>query len=113
MILLIGSLELIWSAHESAVWSDDGGGPVARRTRRAALRDHQRLLDAIIDGDAPRAVHVAADHLGAARRNTLAYGRDKTIEAKLISHADQHFGAVTGGTGHHRTPTAQREESDR
>jgi hypothetical protein len=24
MILLIGSLELIWSAHESSVWSDDG-----------------------------------------------------------------------------------------
>ena len=49
MILLIGSLELIWSAHESSVWSDDD---VNHKTMRAALRDHQRLLDAIRDGNA-------------------------------------------------------------
>jgi len=84
MILLIGSLELIWSAHESSVWGDDGG-PMQHKTMRAALRDHQRLLDAIRDGNADRAVRLAQDHLAAARRNTLAFGRDKTIEAKLIS----------------------------
>ena len=38
MILLIGSLELIWSAHESSVWSDEGD-PMSRKTMRAALRD--------------------------------------------------------------------------
>ena len=84
MILLIGSLELIWSAHESSVWGDDGG-PMQHKTMRAALHDHQRLLDAIRDGNADRAVRLAQDHLDAARRNTLAFGRDKTIEAKLIS----------------------------
>ena len=84
MILLIGSLELIWSAHESSVWSDDD---VNHKTMRAALRDHQRLLDAIRDGNAPRAVRLAQDHLTAARRNTLAVGADKTIEAKLISRS--------------------------
>jgi GntR family transcriptional regulator, transcriptional repressor for pyruvate dehydrogenase complex len=82
MILLIGSLELIWSAHESSVWSDDD---VNHKTMRAALRDHQRLLDAIADGNAARAVRLAQDHLAAARSNTLAVGGDKTIEAKLIS----------------------------
>ena len=94
MILLIGSLELIWSAHESAVWSDDNvvSPSSGEQTRRAALRDHQRLLAAIRDGDAPRAVRIAQDHLAAARSNTLANGADKTIEAKLISHADQVFG---------------------
>jgi GntR family transcriptional regulator, transcriptional repressor for pyruvate dehydrogenase complex len=84
MILLIGSLELIWSAHESSVWSDDD---VNRKTMRAALRDHQRLLDAIRDGNAARAARLAQDHLAAARRNTLAVGADKTIEAKLISRS--------------------------
>jgi GntR family transcriptional repressor for pyruvate dehydrogenase complex len=84
MILLIGSLELIWSAHESSVWGDEGG-PMQHKTMRAALRDHQRLLAAIRDGSADRAVRLAQDHLAAARRNTLAFGRDKTIEAKLIS----------------------------
>ncbi len=84
MILLIGSLEFIWSAHESSVWSDDD---VNHTTMRAALRDHQRLLDAIRDGNASRAVRLAQEHLAAARRNTLAAGADKTIEAKLISRS--------------------------
>jgi len=92
MILLIGSLELIWSAHESSVWSDDGQGIVNRKTMRAALRDHQRLLDAIRDGDSGRAARLAQHHLTAARRNTLAVGTDKTIEAKLISNTGYNDG---------------------
>jgi GntR family transcriptional repressor for pyruvate dehydrogenase complex len=91
MILLIGSLELIWSAHESSVWCDDSNpaDPMSRKTMRAALRDHQRLLAAIRDGDSARAVRLAADHLAVARRNTLAVGNDKTIEAKLISSTNE------------------------
>jgi len=89
MILLIGSLELIWSAHESSVWSDSSDpaepAPMVDRTRRAALRDHQRLLDAIREGNATKAVRLAQDHLAAARRNTLAFATEKTIEAKLMS----------------------------
>ena len=96
MILLIGSLELIWSAHESSVWDDDGEpAPMVDKTMRAALRDHQRLLDAIADGNPSRAVRLAQDHLAVARRNTLAFGTDKTIEAKLMSdiglRLDAHF----------------------
>jgi GntR family transcriptional regulator, transcriptional repressor for pyruvate dehydrogenase complex len=89
MILLIGSLELIWSAHESSVWADSSDpaepAPMVDKTRRAALRDHQRLLDAISDGNPARAARLAQDHLAAARRNTLAFGTGKTIEAKLMS----------------------------
>ena len=44
------------------------------KTMRAALRDHQRLLDAIRDGNQDRAVRLAQDHLSAARSNTLAFG---------------------------------------
>jgi GntR family transcriptional regulator, transcriptional repressor for pyruvate dehydrogenase complex len=58
---------------------------MSRKTMRAALRDHQRLLDAIRDGDSTRSVRLAQAHLAVARRNTLAVGNDKTIEAKLIS----------------------------
>jgi DNA-binding FadR family transcriptional regulator len=89
MILLIGSLELIWSAHESEVWSGESGdapdASMRQGTMRAALRDHRRIVEAIRDGDRARAVRLAHDHLGAARRNTLAAGVDKVIEAKLIS----------------------------
>jgi DNA-binding FadR family transcriptional regulator len=87
MILLIGSLELIWSAHESSVWSDETD-PLNRKTMRAAQRDHQRLFDAITDGDSARAVRLAQGHLAAARRNTLAVGNDRTIEARLISNGN-------------------------
>lgn len=87
MILLIGSLELIWWAHESSVWSDEGD-PMQHKTMRAALRDHQRLVDAIRDGNVARAVRLAHDHLSAARRNTLVVGADRTIEAKLISNVE-------------------------
>lgn len=81
LILLIGSLEVIWSAHESAVWRTEDDAELVT-TRRAALRDHERLVDAIRAGDQARAVKVATDHLAAARRNTLGLGR--TIEARLI-----------------------------
>jgi DNA-binding FadR family transcriptional regulator len=93
MILVIGSLELIWSSHESLVWSDDAGldSPAAQKTQRAALRDHQRLLEAIRDGNGLRATRLAQDHLAVARRNTLAYGKDTTIQAKLITNPDQPF----------------------
>jgi DNA-binding FadR family transcriptional regulator len=87
MILLIGALEVIWSAHESSVWSDEYHpvDPMKPKTMRAALRDHHRLLDAIADGNSAKAVRLAQDHLAAARRNTLAAGSHKTIDAKLIS----------------------------
>ncbi len=98
MILLIGSLELIWSAHESAVWNGEGDpAPMGRKTRRAALRDHQRLLDAICDGNAARAMRVAQNHLAAARHNTLVFGTDKTIEAKLIGNTGLDFGPQYNG----------------
>jgi GntR family transcriptional regulator, transcriptional repressor for pyruvate dehydrogenase complex len=70
------------------VWSDEGD-PMEYKTMRAALRDHQRLVDAIRDGNTARAVKLAQDHLAVARRNTLAVGVDKTIEAKLISNAER------------------------
>ncbi len=50
-----------------------------RKTMQAALRDHQRLVDAIRDGNSSRAMRLAQDHLAAARRNTLAVGTDKTV----------------------------------
>lgn len=88
MILVIGALEVIWSTHESSVWSDEctPADPMKPPTMRAALRDHNRLLEAIVEGDPTRAVRLAQNHLAAARRNTLAAASSRTIEAKLISN---------------------------
>jgi GntR family transcriptional regulator, transcriptional repressor for pyruvate dehydrogenase complex len=107
MILLIGSLELIWSAHESSVWTDDGeSAPMVDKTRRAALRDHQRLLDAIREGNATKAVRLAQDHLTVARRKTLAFGTDKTIEAKRMSDLGLRLDV---GSAHNGRPRSGKE----
>ncbi len=103
MILVIGSLELIWSAHESSVWSDDGEPtPMVGKTKRAALRDHQRLLDAISDGNSARAIRLAQEHLAVARHKTLAFGSDKTIEAKRMSDIGPRLDVASGFNGQPR-----------
>jgi len=63
MIVIIGSLETIWTAHESTVWSeatlkenDEPSSPTARKSLHAAVRDHEKLVDAIEAGDEARAV---------------------------------------------------------
>jgi DNA-binding FadR family transcriptional regulator len=99
MILVIGALETIWSAHERPVRdeastrSSDGspdedgagnsgeprpGSPLARRTRRAALRDHEKLLTAIETGNADRAFSLASAHPTPTRHS---HG---TINASLV-----------------------------
>jgi GntR family transcriptional repressor for pyruvate dehydrogenase complex len=116
MILLIGSLELIWSSHESSVWRDEAGAaspldsPAAQKTQRAALRDHRRLLDAIRDGNSSRATRLAEDHLAAARHNTLAYGKDTTIQAKLIANPDRPLRTIRTSTGNGENPRSARND---
>jgi GntR family transcriptional regulator, transcriptional repressor for pyruvate dehydrogenase complex len=96
MIVLVGSLEAIWSAHETSVWDDARQGaeevppnsPMAKKTRRAALRDHEKLLAAIEAGNQDRAVTLAAAHLTATRRSTLATSKHATIQANLVGGID-------------------------
>ncbi len=93
MTLVIGALETIWSAHQASVWDgasadtpagEDPDSPLASRTRRAALRDHERLLAAIEAGNKDRAVSIASAHLAATRTSTLTSGRHQTIDANLV-----------------------------
>jgi GntR family transcriptional regulator, transcriptional repressor for pyruvate dehydrogenase complex len=93
MTLVIGALETIWSAHEASVWDEasadaaageDPDSLLARRARRAALRDHEKLLGAIEAGNKDRAVSIASAHLAATRRSTLTSGSHETINANLV-----------------------------
>lgn len=96
MIVVIGSLEAIWSAHESSVWDEaqQGGeevppdSPMADKTRRAALRDHEKLVAAIESGHEDRAAALSASHLTATRRSTLASSHHATIKANLVGGID-------------------------
>ena len=93
MILLIGSLELIWSAHESSVWSDDDDDGTRPCEPRCVTT--RRLLDAIRDGTATERCgwrRTTSPRRGATRS---PLGADKTIEAKLISRSS---GTMTAST---------------
>ena len=93
MKVVVGSLETIWSAHESTVWADatqisrqerDPNSPNARKSRRAALRDHERLLAAIEAGDETKAIQLASAHLAATRSTTLASAASDAVSANLL-----------------------------
>jgi DNA-binding FadR family transcriptional regulator len=94
MIVVIGALEAIWSAHESLVWqrSADGidveGGTAAPRakTRRAALREHEKLVEEIERGNSGRAAALASSHLRLAHTSTLDSGGHRTVVASLVSN---------------------------
>jgi DNA-binding FadR family transcriptional regulator len=97
MIVVIGSLEAIWSAHESLVWGearpDEGHVPaetsaMSSKTRRASLRDHEKILAAIEQGNEERAVMLSARHLAATRESTLASSNQATVMANLLSEID-------------------------
>ena len=93
MKVVVGSLETIWSAHESTVWADatqisrnegEPNSPTAKKSRRAALRDHERLLAAIEAGDEPKAIQLASAHLAATRSTTLASASSDKVNANLL-----------------------------
>ena len=97
MIVVIGALETIWSAHESSVWDEAAAGsakddrpdsPLAKRSRRAALRDHEKILAAIAAGNEDRAASLAATHLGLTRNSTLASSNYSTVQASLVGGID-------------------------
>jgi GntR family transcriptional regulator, transcriptional repressor for pyruvate dehydrogenase complex len=81
MALVVGALETLWSDHESN-WAEaasaHGDYPV-RAARDAVLRIHVKITQAIEDGDAARAKHLAARHLHESQRYVLAEGRQQLV----------------------------------
>ena len=68
LIVIAGSLEAIWSAHETSWSRSSTTDEVRLDERRGALKSHQELIDAISDGDASKAREIAAAHLQAVQR---------------------------------------------
>jgi hypothetical protein len=78
----------------------DPAAALAEQVRRAALRDHEKLLAAISAGDEDRAASIAGAHLAATRRSTLESSelitsgvpgpddRPATINANLVGGID-------------------------
>lgn len=101
LILLIGTLESIWYAHEQEWASKAGSGEIpADEVRRRSLDEHDELIEAIADGDAQRASDLARSHqehaqpyatLGAAQSASIS------VDAQLV-RAPRH-GLADDGRG--------------
>jgi hypothetical protein len=73
-----------------------------RAVRRAALRAHERLLDAIEVGNQDRASRAATAHLGLSHSRTLSSGDSQSILVNLVSDMAGAAPAPAGaeGNGH-------------
>jgi DNA-binding FadR family transcriptional regulator len=83
---VVGSLERIWATHVSAVYESRDAEPPLK-VWKAAVRDHQRIVDAIERGD-PKVQAMAAEHLEA----TQAFVSDVDDAKKVTA-------SIVGGTG--------------
>jgi GntR family transcriptional regulator, transcriptional repressor for pyruvate dehydrogenase complex len=85
LILVVGALEALWSAHETA-WAartaDPGTVPVDRR--RDALAVHGEIIDRIAAGDGPGVRDLVTRHLGEVQRYPGPGSGDAVVEASAL-----------------------------
>jgi DNA-binding FadR family transcriptional regulator len=82
MILVIGALESVWSAHERHVYQVNPDPSPA--LRRSALRAHEKLVAAIEAGNADAAAQIARRHLDATQAFTMAAEQDHNVVAERV-----------------------------
>lgn len=81
LVLLVGILEALWSAHEVR-WADqiDAGGHYPGTTlRRQVLRTHGQIIDAIRDGDPDTTERLVSQHVRAAQVFSLESGGERPL----------------------------------
>ncbi|MFD2357676.1 FCD domain-containing protein [Nonomuraea ferruginea] len=61
---------------------------MARKSLRAALRDHEKIVDAIEAGDGARAVKLATAHLDATRSSSLGASQNDLVNTDLLDNID-------------------------
>ena len=85
MILLVGALESLWSAHVDTLARQPAqlGAFDDRAARARSLDDHGALLEAIEAGDAARAEELARDHFGAPERHEFV-AAGTTVRGTLL-----------------------------
>ena len=92
MILVVGTLETVWSHHE-LLWADHiaarGEYPDVK-SRRLVLRAHVDVTEAIEDGNEERAHRVARRHLDESQTYLLAKDADARVN---ITGTPQQFGS--------------------
>jgi GntR family transcriptional regulator, transcriptional repressor for pyruvate dehydrogenase complex len=82
MILVIGALESVWTAHERRVY--EIGPPPNSVVRRTAMRAHEKLIAAIEAGNAESATQIARRHLDATQAFTMLADERHEVVADLV-----------------------------
>jgi DNA-binding FadR family transcriptional regulator len=84
IILVVGALETLWSAHERRIYERTDAHEPALAEFTAAARDHERLVAAIEAGDAARAARITRKHLEATQAFSLLGHEDRVVRASLL-----------------------------
>ncbi len=89
LALVAGSLETLWSNHESnwAETTNAHGEYPNLPARKSVLRTHVKITEAIEEGDAARARHLVAQHLKESQRYVLSQGGKQRITVEGLSKA--------------------------
>lgn len=82
--VVVGALETVWSSHEHHVY--EVGPEPTMAVRRAALRAHEKLIDAVEAGDEQAAVSLARSHLEATQTFTMELDGNQDVLAELVRH---------------------------
>ena len=85
--VVVGALETVWSSHERHVYTP--GPEPTKAVRRAALKAHERLVDAIESGDEAAVVALARRHLEATQTFTMRREGRRTVTADLVRSTDR------------------------
>lgn len=86
MILIVGTLEALWSAHQQqwATTASAAGEFPDAAYRTVSLDDHEKLIDAIVAGDAETATQFARQHLKQSFFYAVTGGDDQRINANAM-----------------------------
>jgi GntR family transcriptional repressor for pyruvate dehydrogenase complex len=98
LVVLVGVFEALWDAHEES-WADriDAGGLYPEVSlRKAVLRAHAQILEAVEAGDAERAERLSQEHIKASQVYSMPKGTEAS--ALVIDHVDPRLLALLGIT---------------
>ena len=84
MILVIGALEAVWTAHERRIYEQPSAQP-SLTSWRASQRAHERLVAAIDTGDGALASKLASKHLEATQAYSLEVDEHRQLSASLLA----------------------------
>lgn len=84
LVQVVGALEAIWASHAQAVFDAEGVELAPPAVWKAALREHEKIVQAIAAGDAARVADIARRHLEATHAFMTTVGEVGMVTAALV-----------------------------